>query len=229
MAGGCLRTANALRARARSPIVKVIFQFPNEQLEPEGVMKTRATLCRFQVKLLSYGNSYYIDRIAELESALRRKPKALQLEMIGDGEIPADTALLIRSILMGRSPKTRLISSARSSLQNGAVLVWLMGDVRTIRDDARLYLRRVDLPDEDEVEPKQNEPSYRDSYSEIDPEEADYAQVLQIINEYLPVKELVGRIIRVPLLKQFGLVENEHVDVFLATAFGKSEPALVAR
>jgi hypothetical protein len=42
------------------------------------------------------------------------------------------------------------------------------------------------------------------------------------------VKELVGRIIRVPLLKQFGLVENGHVDVFLATAFGKSEPALVA-
>ena len=78
-------------------------------------MKTRARLCRFQVKLLSYGNSYYIDRIAELESALRRKPKALQLEMIGDGEIPADTALLIRSILMSRSPKIRLITSARSS------------------------------------------------------------------------------------------------------------------
>jgi hypothetical protein len=53
-------------------------------------MKTRARLCRFQVKLLSYGNAYYIDRIAELESALRRKPKALQLEMIGDGEIPAE-------------------------------------------------------------------------------------------------------------------------------------------
>ena len=82
-------------------------------------MKTRSRLCRFQLKLLSYGNSYYIDRIAQLESALRRKPRALQLEMIGDGEIPADTALLIRSILMGRSPKTRLITSARSSLQNG--------------------------------------------------------------------------------------------------------------
>ena len=93
-------------------------------------MKTRSRLCRFQLKLLSYGNSYYIDRIAQLESALRRKPKALQLEMIGDGEIPADTALLIRSILMGRSPKTRLITNARSSLQNGSVLVWLMGDVR---------------------------------------------------------------------------------------------------
>jgi len=113
-------------------------------------------------------------------------------------------------------------------LQNGSVFVWLTGDVRTIRDDARLYLRRVDSIEEDDAEQKQNAPSYRDSYSEIDPEEADYAQVLQLINEYLPVKELIGRI-RVPLLKQFGLVENEHVDVFLATAFSKSEPALVAR
>ena len=52
---------------------------------------------------------------------------------------------------------------------------------------------------------------------------------LKLLSYGNSVKELVGRIIRVPLLKQFGLVENEDVDVFLATAFGKSEPALVAR
>jgi hypothetical protein len=33
----------------------------------------------------------------------------------------------------------------------------------------------------------------------------------------------------VPVLRQFGLVENEKVDGFLATVFGKSEPALTAR
>ena len=76
-----------------------------------------------------------------------------------------------------------------------------MGDVRTIRDDARLYLRRIDLI------------RRRRRGSEAEPAKAigfmirrltlkrpTDAQVLQIINEYLPVKELVGRIIRVPLL-----------------------------
>lgn len=55
--------------------------------------------------------------------------------------------------------------------------------------------------------------------------EGDYARVLQLINEFLPVKELAGRLIEVPVLRQFGLVENEKVDRFLATAFGqKREP-----
>jgi hypothetical protein len=45
--------------------------------------------------------------------------------------------------------------------------------------------------------------------------------VLQIINEYLPVKEMAGRLIGVPVLRQFGLIENENVDSFLATVFSK--------
>jgi hypothetical protein len=182
---------------------------------------------------MSYGNSYYIDRIEQLEKLLSRKPRAVQIDMVGVGEIPADSALLIRSVLMGRSPKMRLITNARSSLQGGSVLVWLLGDRRIIRDDARLYFRRVDLSEDEEAEQneagKDNEPKYRDSFSEVDPEEGDYARVLQVINEFLPVKELAGRLIGVPVLRQFGLVENEQVDGFLATAFGKSEPALVAR
>ena len=198
-------------------------------------MKTRSRQGprQFQLKIMPYGNSYYIERITKLEAALARKPQLLQINMVGVGEIPADSALLIRSVLMGRSPKTRIITNARSSLQGGSVLIWLLGDQRIIRDDARLYFRRVDLSEDEEAEPnevgKDDEQQYRDSFSEIDPEEADYVQVLQRINEFLPVKELAGRLIGVPVLRQFGLVQNEQVDNFLATAFGKSERALVPR
>lgn len=195
-------------------------------------MKTRSRhdLRPFQLQLLGYGNRYYIERVARLEALLARKPRVLQIDLIGVGEVPADAALLIRSVLMSRSPKTRVITRARSSLQNGSVLVWLLGDSRIIRDDAKLFFRRADLPEEDEEEKdkirNENEPNPWDSSSEIDPEEGDYARVLQLINEFLPVKELVGRLIEVPVLRQFGLVENEKVDQFLATAFGKQrEPA----
>ena len=68
--------------------------------------------------------------------------------------------------------------------------------------------------------------SYRDSYSAIDPDEGDYARVLEIINEFLPVKEMAGRLIGAPVLRQFGLIENEKMDNFLATVFSKS-PQLV--
>ena len=103
------------------------------------------------------------------------------------------------------------------------MLLWLLGDSRTIRDDARLYFRRTTLSEDDEVPANGacEEPAYRDSYSMIDSDEGDYARVLQIVNEYLPVKEMAGRFIGVPVLRQFGLVENEKVDSFLATVFSK--------
>jgi hypothetical protein len=89
------------------------------------------------------------------------------------------------------------------------------------------------LPEDAEAKTNESwndlEPKYRDSFSEIDPDEGDYARVLQLINEYLPVKELAGRLIGVPVLRQFGLVENEKVDNFLTTAFSKSEPVFAPR
>ena len=193
-------------------------------------MKTRSRqgLRRFQVEVCSYGN--YVERIADLERALAKKPRVLRIEIVGTGEIPADVALRFRSVLMERSPKTRIVTNARSSLQGGSVLLWLLGDRRTIRDDARLYFRHTTLSEDDEVQEngvlKDDQPQYRDSYSAIDPDEGDYARVLQIINEFLPVKEMAGRLIGVPVLRQFGLIENEKVDSFLAAAFSKSpEPA----
>jgi hypothetical protein len=75
----------------------------------------------------------------------------------------------------------------------------------------------------------EDETKYKDSFSELDPEEGDHERVLQIINEFLPVKELAGKLVDVAVLRQFGLVENERLDTFLASAFAKSERALVFR
>jgi hypothetical protein len=193
-------------------------------------MKTRATRNRrrqLQLRIQAYGNFYYIERIAKLESVLKHKPRSLHIDIVGFGEIPADLALLMRSVLLTRSPGTRIITNARSSLRNGSVLVWLCGDRRLIRDDAKIFFRRANLSGDCEVEPNENwkasEPKYRDSCSEVEPEEGDHARVLQIINEFLPVDELAGRLIGVPVLRQFGLVQNEEVDNFLATVFGKSK------
>jgi hypothetical protein len=221
----CHGSGKTTRAEARvsaRPTRRTIMKAPS-----------KPGLRQFQLKIMSYRYSDYIDQIAGLERVLARKPRAVQINLVGTGEIPADMALLIRSVLQSRSPKTQIITNARSSLQGGAVLVWLLGDRRLIRDDARLYFRRVDLSGDEEADPnepvREIEPKYRDSYSEVDPEEADYVQVLRRINEFLPVRELAGRMIGVPVLRQFGLVENEQVDHYLATAFGKSGGALVPR
>jgi hypothetical protein len=175
--------------------------------------------------VISWGNSYYIEWVANLEKILRRKPKTVRVSIVGDGGVPPDAALIIRAAFLARAPKTRIIMNARSSLQGGSVMLWLMGDTRVIRDDAKVYFRPAELPDEIEVDPNgewKAETKYADSFSDFDPEEGDYARVLQIIDEYLPMKEFAGRLIGVSVLKQFGLVENESVDGFLANAFAKT-------
>ena len=51
---------------------------------------------------------------AKLEKALAKRPRRFQIDLVGNGEIPADWALLIRSILIQRAPQTQLITNARS-------------------------------------------------------------------------------------------------------------------
>jgi hypothetical protein len=209
-------------------------QFIPKQFAHGEFMKTkpRQNLRRFQLNIYGYSNSYCIERIPQLERALAKKPRALQIDLMGVGEIPADSVLWIRSILMNRSPETQIITNARSSLQNAAVLIWLLGDRRLIRNDARLFFRHTTLTESGEAKAnevwKESEFQF-DCSSDIEPEEGDYAKVLQSINEFLPVKELAGKFIHAPVLRQFGLVENEKVDGFLATVFGKSEMALTTR
>ena len=182
-------------------------------------MKTKTTqcVCEFRLKLSSYADAYYIKKALKLEAALKMKPKAIRIEMVGEGEIPADTVLLIRSILIARDSGTRLITHARSSLQGAVTLVWLLGEQRSIREDARVFFRRNPLADEDPVEVFAGlgdaAPKYKDSYSSIDPDDADYARVLEHINEFLPVDEFAGRIISVGVLREFGLIDNQDKDL----------------
>jgi hypothetical protein len=184
-------------------------------------MKTRSTrsLRRLLFKIRFFCD--YAEEIGQLEKALARRPEKLQLDIIGSGELSPDTALLMRSVLLGRSPKTQLITNARSSLQGGAVLVWLMGDTRLIREDAKLYFRKSNNEDDDDDGEDWKDEKSDDS--EADLEEVDYAQVLQHIDNFLPVKELAGRPVDLEILRQFGLVDNEKVDHFLASAFAKTE------
>jgi hypothetical protein len=170
------------------------------------------------LKLRSWGN--YIDEAFQLETILARKPARLQIEFVGPGEIPADSALLMRSMILKRSERTRIVTNARSSLQGATVLIWLLGDTRLIREDARLSFRPAGPFVADDAVTVWKDRSF---FDDDDMEEDDYVRVLQAINEFLPVKELAGRPVEMSVLKEFGLVDNEKVDDLLATAFGREK------
>jgi hypothetical protein len=170
------------------------------------------------LKLRSWGN--YIDEAFQLETLLAKKPARLQIEFVGPGEIPADSALLMRSMILKRSERTRIVTHARSSLQGATVLIWLLGDTRLIREDARLSFRPAGPFVADDAVTVWKDRSF---FDDDDMEKDDYVRVLQAINEFLPVKELAGRPVEMSVLKEFGLVDNAKVDDLLAIAFGREK------
>ena len=181
-------------------------------------IKTTKRHSKLLLKLRSWGN--YIDEAYQLESLLAKKPARLQIEFVGSGEIPADSVLLMRSMILKRSPKTRIVTNARSSLQGATALIWLLGDKRLIREDARLHFRAAGPFVADEVATCWRDRSF---FHDEDMEEEDYIRALHAINEFLPVKELAGRPVEVSVLKEFGLIDSEQADCLLATAFGRGK------
>jgi hypothetical protein len=180
--------------------------------------KSKTRQSRLLLKLCSWGN--HIDEAYQLEKLLTRKPSRLLIEFVGSGEIPPDSALLMRSIILKRSPRTRIVTNARSSLQGATALIWLLGDKRIIREDARLHFRPAGPFVASEVSTGWND---RSLFHDEDMEEEDYIRVLHAINEFLPVKELAGRPVELTVLKEFGLIDNARVDILLATAFRRGK------
>jgi hypothetical protein len=188
-----------------------------ERMKKKSTKATRRNP-KLLIKLSSWGN--FLDEAYQLESMLAKKPARLQIEFVGTGEIPADTALLMRSIIHKRSNKTRIVTNARSSLQGPTLLIWLLGDRRLIREDATAKFRSAGPFVADDSRAEWKDSSFWES---CDTEEDDYIRVLHAINEFLPAKELAGQPIEVSVLKEFGLVDNEKVDGWLASAFGRTK------
>ena len=191
----------------------------------KGHMKTKRTkrtkaTRRHSKLLLKLRWGRYIDEAYQLESMLAKKPARLQIEFVGCGEIPPDSALLMRSIIFKRSPRTRIVTNARSSLQGATLLIWLLGDTRLIREDARVYFRPAGPFVAEDALTRWKDRSF---FDDDDMEEEEYVRVLQAINEFLPVKELAGRPVEVSVLREFGLIDNKEVDGLLATAFGRAK------
>ncbi len=181
-------------------------------------MKTQLAYKRghFLLRIMAYA---YADQIIRLEARLARKPSRLQIDLIGSDEMSPDTVLLLRSIFLKRDPQTHITTCARSSLQGASVLLWLLGDTRIVREDVKMFFRKSweSADDDDDDDDWQDEPTGDD-----DIEEAAYQRVLELINQFIPVREFVGRTFGLSELQQFGLVDSEHVDRFLHSAFGQS-------
>lgn len=118
-----------------------------------------------------------------------------------------DPALAIYELLQGKPFGTKLITEAVSPLIDGSVLVWLAGECRRMRSTAWIYLRH---PKARRRRPpcEINEPWQSAEDSEPCLPLMDYQMVLKLMSRYIPVKNFIGKHVRVGCLAEFFLLEE---------------------
>jgi len=158
-----------------------------------------------------------------LRAGLAKKSSRIELEIIGPGCIMADTALMLYDELMNRPPGIFLTTNARSCLLNGAVLVWLAGEHRTIRHDAWIQVdSTTQLPVLGKRRSKSSNLAQCDApirSSDESPSETDYRIIARYLDMYLPLDDVSDRRVFVPELHELGLIDDTESEQELAQIF----------
>ena len=78
-----------------------------------------------------------------LQSAFEDEPDEITIELIGPGVLYHDTALMLHEEMKSHAGATRVHVRARTCLIDGAVLLWLAADTRSMRDDTWIQVNEV--------------------------------------------------------------------------------------
>jgi hypothetical protein len=154
--------------------------------------------------------------LASLEAAFAKAPEELIIELIGPGFLLHDNALMLFEEIRNRPPRTRLHVRARTCLIDGAILLWLAGDTRSMRCDGWLQLSA--LPSSVDIS---SETLHSGSLliQDEEPATTDLRSIFRYIGEWLPVHEMAGRRIFERELRDFGLLDDEESQEQLTALF----------
>ena len=154
----------------------------------------------------------------QLKPALARAGKELRIELFGPGMLLADTALILFEILRNRPAGLQVHVHTWSCLSEGAVLLWLAGDTRSMRSDTW-----IEIPPAPESF-KEN-PAFCRAIPSCDesPAETDLRTVLAHVSQWLPIQEVAGLRLFHQELREFGLLDDEQENQKLAGYFKTPE------
>ena len=151
-----------------------------------------------------------------LEEALASAPRDLTIELIGPGILLHDNALMLFEELRNRPSDMQLHMRARTCLIDGAVLLWLAGDTRSMRSDG--WIQVSAMP----VSPASSGGGIDDVSILIEDEEpanTDLRSIHRHINEWLPVQEIAGLRLFESELREFGVLDDAETSKQLAALF----------
>lgn len=161
-----------------------------------------------------------------LQTAFMNKDKNVTLDLLGPGLILNDTALMLYEEIRNRPSCTKVHIHSRTCLFDGAVLLWLAGDTRTIRTDAWIQISEIpEQPFRPQSRQMRRLPEYKNSIPIMDeyPTETDLRTILKYLGEWLPVDEIAGLRLFESELRDLGLIQDPEAEKTLLSLFRAQE------
>jgi hypothetical protein len=168
--------------------------------------------------LLNLESDSNVELYQKVKTAIEQKPTELLIELVGVGNISQDIALAIYDLVQdAKNSGLKVATVSRSSLYDGSLLLWILGDKRRIRSNTAFFqldsLKRLEETDWSDCERVAirtiKEPAWV----------CNYRQVVKILNQYIPVEELADRRIPMDILREYGLIDSEETDKELKNLF----------
>lgn len=156
-----------------------------------------------------------------LEEAFADAPLELTLELIGPGILLHDNALMLFEEIRNRPSCTRLHVRARTCLMDGAILLWLAGDTRSMRADTWIQISALDSVSHEMDSDSDTPPLIEDEA----PATTDLRTIHNHINEWLPVRESAGLRLFESELREFGLLDDSESTDQLVALFQAELPS----
>lgn len=157
--------------------------------------------------------------LSSVYEALREDTDKITIELLGPGMMIHDTALMLFEILRKRPPHIQIHAHSHTCLSDGALLIWLAADTRTIRADAWIQLCHVPKT------PKARRNRLHSSYTsgllveDEQPADTDLRTIMRHLDEWLPVSEIAGMRLFEKDLRDLALIEDSESDQNLAALF----------
>ena len=157
--------------------------------------------------------------LSSLYEALRNGSDTIRLELLGPGIMLHDTALMLFEVLRNRPSHIQIHAHSHTCLSNGAVLIWLAADTRTIRADA--WIQLCPIPKTPKPRRNRQHTNYASGLPVEDeqPADTDLRTIMRHLDEWLPVSEIAGMRLFEKELRDLALIQDSESDQNLAALF----------
>ena len=155
----------------------------------------------------------------KIKDAITKIPRVLTIEIIGMGFISPNVVLAIHDLLISRNSSISLEVSVRTNICDGTMIFVVLANKLKIRHGAWLQIATLEENDCEKFSLANRSNTIHESATITD-----YRMVMEILNQYVPVKELYNKRVGLEqVLKDYWMLNNSDEEKQLTDLFDSAQ------